>query len=381
MQETVPQAARRAEPRADGRDAVLSVGAGPAQLPLIRAAAAAGFAIWAIDRADIPAAADLLEAHLRISTFEAGPAVAAARAHPMAQRTRAVIQRTSGPALATAAALAAALDVAGPPAAFCAAAVRKSVLREAATALGLPCPAGRLVADPERDLPPDLPLHRGLLAKPDMPLRGKAAVVRLPAPPAGTPRAVAALLRDAAEASANGKVEVQDWLPGQDIGLLLLLAGGTPVLALAYDEIVAQQADGSVRGLGLAAPATGMGAGQLTALALPLARSLGMDRGFAFFSFRADAGGRAHLYEANPGLCGDGIADLLLPGLFPGFDPFAAEIAAWTGGDPLPAGPLPAPGPATLLGTRLLPGDAAANAAALAAAASAGGGRWTAAAA
>ena len=39
---------------------------------------------------------------------------------------------------------------------------------------------------------------------------------------------------------------MQDWLPGQDVGLLLLLTGGTPVLALAYDEIVAQQADGSV---------------------------------------------------------------------------------------------------------------------------------------
>ena len=34
------------------------------------------------------------------------------------------------------------------------------------------------------------------------------------------------------------------------------------------------------------------------------------------------------MYEANPGLCGDNIADQLLKNLWPGFDPFSAEISA-----------------------------------------------------
>lgn len=363
--------------RGTGPDCVLSIGAGPSQVPLIRAAHAAGFAVWALDRAASPAAAPWLAAHLPVGTHDPAAAIAAIRGHALAPRTCAVLQRTSGPALATAAAAAAALAVPGPAGAFCAAAVRKSVLRREAAALGLPVPAGCLVRN-AAGLAERLPGGGPLLVKPDMPLRGKTAVLRLRPQDRGSARETEAILQ-AGRASANGLAEVQAWLPGHDVGLLLLLADGVPRLALCYDEIVAQQDDGHVHGLGLAAPAAGLGAAQLTALALPLARRLGMDRGFAFFSFRAGPGATAHLFEVNPGLCGDGIADRLLPALFPAFDPFAAEVAAWTGiaGPPLPG----APRPATLLGERLLAGDAAANEAAIAAAAALVGGSWTAAAA
>lgn len=353
------------------QDLILSIGAGPNQVPLIRAARAAGHPVWAIDRAEAPAALPLLEGLLRHSSHDPEGAVAAARPHPLAAQTRWVVQRSSGPALATAAALAEALRCIGPPTEFCGAAVRKSTLREGCASLGIPTPAGRLLAPGA-----DLPQGQALIVKPDMPLQGKAGITVLADPAVAPGRAKEALDR-AARASANGLAEVQSWLPGADVGLMLLLAGGRACLAMTYDEITAWagrpgakgrgEAAPRLVGLGQAAPSRHAGPRRLAALALPLAARLGMTRGFAFFSFRVDPDGHAHLYEVNPGLCGDGIAERLLPAVFPGFDPFAAEIAAWTGRLPaLPAHPHPMP--ATVLDGQVLPGDADDNQAVITAA-------------
>lgn len=351
------------------QDLILSIGAGPNQVPLIRAARAAGHPVWAIDRAEAPAALPLLEGLLRHSSHDPEGAVMAARRHPLAGRTRWVVQRSSGPALATAAALAEALEGIGPPAAFCGAAVQKSALREACSQLGIPTPAGRLLAAGAK-----LPRGRALIVKPDMPLLGKAGITVL-ADPAFAPASAASALERAARASANGLAEVQSWLPGADVGLMLLFAGGSACLAMTYDEITAWDgrpgAQGTAEaaprlvGLGQAAPSRHAGPQRLAALALPLAARLGMTRGFAFFSFRVDPGGHAHLYEVNPGLCGDGIAERLLPAVFPGFDPFATEISVWT--DRPPALPdRPHPVPATVLDGQVLPGDADDNQTAIA---------------
>jgi len=353
------------------QDLILSIGAGPNQLPLIRAARAAGHSVWALDRDEAPAALPLLEGLLRHSSHDPEGAAAAVRRHPLGARTRLVLQRSSGPALATAAKVATALGCAGPAPAFCQAAVRKSALREACTALGIPAPPGRLVgADSGTALDGLSPL----LLKPDMPLRGKAGITRLATNGHGREAKAAALAR-AVAASANGLAEAQSWLPGADVGLMLLFAEGRPCLSLAYDEInlwhplEPGDAGGATgpAGLALSAPSIHAGPARLESLALPLAARLGLTHGFAFFSFRISADARAYLYEVNPGLCGDGIAERLLPAVFPGFDAFAAEVAAWTGRQPA----LPDRGPArpsTILDGRTLPGDARENEAAIAAA-------------
>ena len=48
--------------------------------------------------------------------------------------------------------------------------------------------------------------------------------------------------------------------------------------------------------------------------------------GFIFFSFRLNDQNESILYEVNSGLCGDGIADKLLPAIFPNHNFFEIEI-------------------------------------------------------
>lgn len=53
--------------------------------------------------------------------------------------------------------------------------------------------------------------------------------------------------------------------------------------------------------------------------------------GFIFFSFKVRKGKAPLLYEINPGLCGDFLADVLLPAMWPGVDFFELDILNSTG--------------------------------------------------
>lgn len=306
------------------RPAILSIGAGRQQMPLLRAARAEGLAVVAVDRAPGPEALALVDHAVVLSTYEAE--AVAQEVATLRERFdfAGVVARTSGPPLMTAARAAQVLGLDGVPVGLAEAAVRKSEVRAQAAALGIAVPVSWRCTEQ-----PVLDAERAWVLKPDVPVFGKRNVCLVS--PGG---AVAPAFAAAAGESPDGTVEIQEYLPGLDVGLGVLLADGREVWSFLYDELVAPR-DGRFVGLAVAGPSVVEGTPTAAAIRSDARRLLdhwGVRRGFVFLCFRVTDDGRAYLYEVNPGLGGDALADGLMPALWPDFDPFVADVRALSGG-------------------------------------------------
>lgn len=332
--------------------ALLSIGAGPSQHPLLAAAHALGAAVVAVDRAPSDDCRPFLTDVIEVSTHDADgvlDALAPLRAH---FSFSGVLARTSGPALVTASRAAAFLDVPGISPTFAQASLNKAVLREQARALGIATPQGRTVTAGE-----GLEGPGPWIVKPAVPLRGKENVYRVDH--AGE---LADAIAAAATESVDGRAECQDYCEGADVTAMCLAVNGKQHAFALIDEFVSLQA-GRAKGLGVAAPSVLSGltvAADIREIVVRLMEHFEIKAGFSFFSFRVPPVGAPLLYEANPGLCGDAIADRLLPSVYGDLDPFRAEVLAILERDVplLTAAPVPS---AVLDGGLIQAGDAVAN--------------------
>jgi len=308
------------------RPAAVCLAAGEAQRPVLRATRAAGYAVIAVDRnADAPGFADA-DVALPLSTYEPEPIIAALRELADRFRPVGVVNRSSGPPVRTAAAIAAAFALPGMPPEAAAIAVDKGRLLPFAAARGLATP-WLATLEAGAPLPPDLPLP--LVVKPALSLVGKGGVVRVTQAEA-LPEAVAA----AAASAVNGRVNIERAVDGDDVSLVaLVIQGQLQVLAL-LDEINRFGADGQARGLAFAVPsrhADTSAAATVTAAARKLVAALGLVTCPALLSFRLSPAGVPHLIEAHLDLGGDRLLDHLLPVAAPGFDPLDWCVRALCG--------------------------------------------------
>lgn len=322
---------------------VISIGTGYSQAPLIRAAKDAGYRVLGVDRApDLALADDALP----ISTYDAQQVVAALADHPERRRVRAVLARTSGPAVQSAARAADELDLPGFGMGLAAASLSKSALRDAARQAGVPNVGGQCLAEP-----PEWQDGADRVIKPDQPLYGKRNVYR-----ARSADELASAFAAAAAESVNGLVECQPYHGGRDLGLVLALSRGRPLWRFLYDELVSEK-DGRFQGRGVAGPARRIHPDTHRAI-LEAAEGLAAhwgSTGFVFFSFRLPASDTALLYEVNPGLCGDGLADRLFPAIWPNQDFFDLDVAIMSGKEPVM--PPPTLTRVALVDGRLIEGD------------------------
>lgn len=173
--------------------------------------------------------------------------------------------------------------------------------------------------------------------RPDATIRGKAAIRRV-----ATRAALEEALAEATAASANGAVDVSDWIEGIDVSVLAGLDRGRGQRIAHWDEWVALEPSGRIVGIGAGLPsrvdAERVG---IDAALGALARTCPTSRGLVTLSFRVDASERAHLIEIHLGIGGDALADRLLPSALPGFDAFDAMIAMQAGQSVEPPGLAP----------------------------------------
>ena len=322
---------------------VISIGTGRSQAPLILAAKNAGYRVLGVDRAPNYA---LVEDALTISTYDASQIVAALTEHSGNRRFKAVLARTSGPAVQSAALAADSLGLPGFGADFANASLSKAALRQAAVKADVPCLGGQC-----RSTPPAWIAGADWVIKPDQPLYGKRNVYRV-----STKAHMELAFAAAADESINGRVECQPYCQGRDLGVVLALSRGQVKWCSTYEEIVSEQ-HGRFKGRGVIAPPKLVDSGIYFSMRESAERlgELWGSTGFAFFSFRAPASGPALLYEANPGLCGDGLADKLFPYLWSGTNFFELDLILMTGGEFAP--PPPPRSSATLLNGQLFMGD------------------------
>lgn len=302
--------------------AIVSIGAGPGQLPLILAAYELGFDVIAVDRNPASGCVPFIKESIIKSTFEIDGVLDGLEKRLNHFDIKAVLSRTSGPALITAARVAEHLDVPGVPVAFAEAAFAKSMLINDAAAEGISTPLGICCVSsvsPRFSLP--------WVIKPDAPLVGKKNVYL-----ANDMQAFEVAFDAALSESQNMAVEVEEFLDGVDVGYMAVMIEGKVKFDLLYDEFVSFN-DNRACGLGVGSPSIFSGTHieeQARFVAKKLLSRWKVIGGFSFFSFRLTKNG-IFLYEANPGLCGDAIADKLLPTTWPGFDAFRTEVLAVTG--------------------------------------------------
>lgn len=286
---------------------VLCLGAGPTQLPLIRGAASLGLEVVAVDRRPDAEALPLAHRALRASTHDPEAVLAALARLDPAPDLRAVLCRSSGPPVRTAAVVARALGLPGVPPSAAEAAIHKGRFRTLCAGLGLPGPGFALVSAPEA-LPAAVRLPA--VVRPALPLVGKAAVRR-----ARDGRELAAAVAEAASASQDGRAVVEDFVEGVDVVLLALVRQGRLEPLAWLDELVRFGPAGRARGLGFAWPSalspelrSGM-----RATAARIAAALGIHTSAFHLSARVTPEGRIVPVELHLDLGGDLLLDELLP--------------------------------------------------------------------
>lgn len=306
--------------------AVLSLGAGPGQVPLIRAAKQLGYEVIAVDRSPTSEALSLADEMIIVSIFDVDRVGECVLKLNSRYDICAVLARTSGPALLTAEKLTEKLGLSGISKNFAAVAVSKSELRQQAHSLGISTPQGIRVTDCKL---PDM--ARPWVVKPDVPLVGKKNVYKV-----STDKEYQQAYTEARTESYNEAIEVGRFVAGVDVGFMTIVQHGNIQHDLLYDEFT-NFTNGKVKGLGIGGPSV-FSATSIEVYCRDVAQKLlsywRYQTGFAFFSFRINRQNEILLYEVNPGLCGDAIADQLLPALWPSFDPFSCDVKLQVGDKP-----------------------------------------------
>lgn len=290
-------------------EAVVSVAAGRSQETLIHKARSLGFAVIGVDQD--PAAPGLAACDERIlrSTWEAGPIRDALRPLEARYALRAVLVRSAGPPVAAAAELARALGLPGVPPEAARLVLDKACLLETCARSGIAAPRVRAALRPTEFDARELPLP--CIVKPSLPRVGKQAVRRV-----DRAQELPAALAAAAEASTNGRANVEERVPGRDVGLVAFVQGGQLLPVTLLDELNHEDDAGCVVGRGCAVPSVfseGPEEQRILDLAQRLVDVLGIEASPFMLACRLEPGGQPRVIELHLDFGGDGILDELLP--------------------------------------------------------------------
>lgn len=312
--------------RNDPRKSLLVYGAGRNQLPLLAAGRRRGWRIIAIDRDAGAPGRSLADRFLCLSLRDHEAIVK----ELASEKIVGVVARiTDHVGLESACRIARDQGLASVCPGLFAAATHKTALARQCRRAGLRTPERRSASDP------DLFEKGPILLRPDVTIRGKAGIRRV--------RSVEALelaLPETRSRSGNGEVDLADWIDGTDVSILVQLDRGHGRRLALWDEWVALDAEGMIRGVGCGMPSVfEEDPTSIDRVIDRLARAFPESRGLIALSLRIDAANRPWMIEIHLGIGGDGIADRLLPAALPGFDAFEllARTQAGERVDPPPA--------------------------------------------
>jgi phosphoribosylaminoimidazole carboxylase (NCAIR synthetase) len=308
------------------RPAVISIGAGKNQLPLILVARKMGWSVIAVDRD--PNAPGFRHADVCItsSTHDTNSVMAMLYQLNDDYSFEGVVARTSASkALRTAATVSEEFSLPGLTRDLLKVSTEKSTLREFCSLNGLPVPTGARVG-------PRLYTLEGLdspvIVKPDVTCVGKANV-RL-----CTERtSIAACAAEAAGASANQWVEIESYVEGIDTTCLCLACRGQACILGWWDELVGVDVAGQILALGLSVPSVVEGSHAQREAEEVVTRLVSLFPTadiLLLVSFRITMEGNPYIVEVHADLGGDLIADTLLPAANPDFHFFELAVRVAT---------------------------------------------------
>ncbi|MFT5292219.1 MAG: biotin carboxylase [Planctomycetota bacterium] len=310
------------------RAALISVAAGASQLPLLRSAKELGLAIVALDQDPDAAGFALCDLAVIASSHdseEAQGALSKALATRPDLRPVCVVTKSSGAPVATAADLARALTLPG----LCPKRARSLVAKPGQLKFALM--AG--VRVPRHCAPPSLGelentgLKPPLVLKPAATRVGKQAVT-LVTQSSEQSSEMQARFEEACAASADGRCEVEEYLPGDDLVIATLFRDSRVVSMVELDEDTRFLPSGEVCGFGLSMPSQFCGSEALEETRSAVERFVGqleLGTGFGLWTFRVTPSGPPAMLEVHLDLAGDLVTDLLMPRAL-GVDPISLAL-------------------------------------------------------
>ncbi len=297
---------------------LLVYGAGWNQIPIIEASRRRGLRVVAIDRDPKAPGASLADRFHCISLRD-HDAIVRATAHEDLDGIVARITDAAGLESAHRLARSRGLPTACP--ALVDAATSKLALAEICRGAGL--------RTPER-LSPGAPIYfevGAVVVRPDITVEGKSGIRRV-----SSRAEFESALTEATAHSANARVDVSRWIEGEDVSVLAELDRGCARRHALWDEWVALDREGHVRGVGCGMPSRFTEEPSRIDEALAhLARAFSESRSLVVASFRIDLEGRPWLIEIHLGVGGDGIADRLLPAALEDWDSFDLLVRSQSG--------------------------------------------------
>jgi biotin carboxylase len=289
-------------------EALICLGAGPSQVPIIEAAQKLGFAIIAIDKDRKAPGLSLAEVGIPNSTHDSQGCLKSVIEIDNTFKIVGVLNRSSGPPVVTAAVLNEALGFNGVPISSAQICVNKHLLREKFGGLGDNAP--RYVSLPGYE-GLNLPFDYPVIVKPSLSIIGKSGINKVPVEE-GLPTAIA----KAREVSVNGIVLIEEFIVGEDVSMIGFVQGGELIVISLMDEINSISESGLIEGRGFAIPSRYSETEvekKISTLAYSISQSLMITDSPFMLSFRIYKNQIPKLIEIHLDLGGDMLIEQLYP--------------------------------------------------------------------
>ncbi len=286
---------------------VICLGAGIAQIPLIKNAQRLGYRVLAIDRNAEAPGMTLADDALIESTHAADSILGKIEN----RKWSALLARCTGHAMFTAASIAKRLRLSGIDLTLAQVATSKSALREFAFSHGIPMPHGRRFSG-EHDLT-DFPSCSDIIVKPDFTVVGKKSVVKIGRQ---DNEAMRKAILTAASDSGNQFAEVEEFVEGYDCNYLAWLQDGSATVIFTWDELNGFDESGGLYAIGISTPSLSTANQEITRIRKLIERFASRFpsvRALVAFSFRVDSNHDPWLVEVHADLTGDLVLDRLAP--------------------------------------------------------------------
>ena len=289
--------------------AVICLGTGKSQIPVIQAAKKIGLTVIGVDRDEQSPGCRYCEECINHSTHDADPILNAVYNLRREYDIIGILNRSSGPPVVTAAYLAAFLGLDGVPPESAEIAVDKSRLMAFCRVHGIDAP--RCLSIDSLDKPQVKTIMFPAVVKPALSAVGKDGVMRVP-----NEKSFPAAFNAAQAVSLTGLVNVEEWVAGQDITLMAMVQKGKLYPVVLLDELNGLTDHQQVYGMGFAVPSRFWQTPvfkQICHLAQKVVEKLSLTNTPLNLSCRCDGRNSPRLIEIHLDMGGDLILDELLP--------------------------------------------------------------------
>ena len=291
------------------KKAIICLGTGKSQIPVIKTAAELGVAVIGIDRDLSSPGSQLCNEIINKSTYDANPILKDIYTLKMIYDIIGILNRSSGPPVVTAAVLAQKLGLSGVHPENAEIVIDKSKLMAFCTSQGIAAP--KFVSTDKIDYLDITSINFPVVVKPAISEIGKSGVSMV-----SDRHSFQKAFNSAKSVSLNGLVNIEQWVNGRDVSLMAVVQNRRLFPLVLLDELNVMPEGSQVKGFGFAVPSVFSNTPvyqNILKLAEQVVKKLSLNNTAFNMSCRCGFKETPHLIEIHLDMGGDLILDALLP--------------------------------------------------------------------